>query len=185
MPLRRLARRHGFVGIAILQFIQRECDAVGETHGFCNRLRQIAKHPRHLEARLQMPLGIGLKFFPGGMDRGFFQNAGQNVLQRTSRGMVVKYLIGRQQRHAGGGSNTLQFRQTPCVVAAIQQACREPYAFCSGTASLQPVEHFQYRCRFEAMRQRQDEQLPFCKIQQIIEGEMTLALLRFELAARQ
>ncbi len=60
MPLRRLAWRNRFVGILVFQFIERERDAIRKSHGFLDRLGQVAKQPRHLIAGLHVPLGIGL-----------------------------------------------------------------------------------------------------------------------------
>ena len=89
--------------------------------------------------------------------------------------MVIQHLVGRQQRHAGGCRDPLQPRQAALVVAAIQQAGRKPHAI--GAAALQPVENFEGFFRLEAMRQRQNQQLPFGEFEQVIEIEATFALL--------
>ena len=47
MLLRGLARRHRLVGILVFELIERKGDAVGKPHGFRDRLRHIAKQPRH------------------------------------------------------------------------------------------------------------------------------------------
>ena len=50
-------------------------------------------------ARLQMALGIGFEPLADGVDRGLLADAGQHVLQRAARGMVIQHLVGREQRH--------------------------------------------------------------------------------------
>ena len=50
MLLRGLARRHRLVRILVFELVERKLDAAGKAHGFRNRLRQIAKQPRHFIA---------------------------------------------------------------------------------------------------------------------------------------
>ena len=125
--------------------------------------------------RLEIAFGIGLEALADGIDRGLLADAGQHILQRAARGIVIQHLVGRQQRHACDVSDALQPRQTAPVVAAIQQARGQPHAI--GAAALQPVQNFQGFCRLEAMRQRQNQKLPLGKFQEVIEFEMAFALL--------
>ena len=174
MLLRGLARRHRLVRILVFELIERKVDAVGKAHGFRDRLRQIAKQPRHFVRRLEIAFRIGLQPLADRLDRGLFADAGEHILQRTARGMVIQHLVGREQRHVGLCGEVMQPRQTALVVAAIEQACGEPHAI--GAAILQPVENLEGFGRLEAMRQRQNQKLAFGKFQEVIELEMTFAL---------
>ncbi len=88
--------------------------------------------------------------------------------------MVIQHLVGRQQRHAGMSRDAVKPRHTAAVVAPVQEARRKPDAI--GPASPQPLQHRKRPGFRKAMRQRQDEKLPFGKFQEIIEIKMTLAL---------
>ena len=105
MLLRRLPRRHRFIGVLIFQLIEREGDAIGKPHCLLDGFRQIAKQPRHLITGLHMPLGIGLQLSADGMDGGFLKNAGQHILQRPPLRMVIQHLVGCEQRHTCGCGN--------------------------------------------------------------------------------
>ena len=175
MTLRGLARRHRLVGILVFELVERERDAAGKPHGFRDRLRHVAKQPRHFLGRLEKAFGIGLEPLADGVDGGLFADAGQDILQAAARGMVIQHFIGREQRHAGGCGDMMKPRQAAPVVAAVQQARRQPHAI--RAALLQPIQHLERFRRLEAMRQRQNQKLPFGKFQEIIELQMTLALL--------
>ena len=128
MLLRSLAWWHRLVGILILELIKRKRNAAGKPHGFRDRLRDITKQPCHLMCRLQMAFGIGFKFFADTLNGRFLADAGEYILQGSTRGMMVQHLIGRQQGHAGGVGDALQSHQAPPVIAAIQQAGCKPDA---------------------------------------------------------
>jgi len=119
MALRGLARRHRLVGILIFELVKRERNAAGKPHGLCDCLREVAKQPRHFSRRLEVALRIGLKTLADGVDGGLLANAGQDILQRTARGMMIQHLVGRQQRHAGGRGDAMQPHQATPVVPTI------------------------------------------------------------------
>ena len=129
--------------------------------------RAIAKQPRHFIRGLEIAFRIGFKTLADGVDGGLLANAGQNILQRAARGMVIQHLVGRQQRHAGGRGDAMEPHQTAPVVAAIQQARRKPHPI--GAAALQSIQNIKRFCRLEAMRQHQDQKLPFGEFQEVIE----------------
>ncbi len=174
MLLRGLARRHRLVGILIFELVERKRNAPGKAHGFRNRVRNIAKQPRHFAPRFQVTLGIGFEPPADGVDGGFFADARQHVLQRTAGGMVVQHLVGREQRHLGGKRDAMQTRQPAPVVAAVKEARGKPDAI--GAGVLQTLQDFLRARRIEAMRQRQHQKLAFAKFQQVIEPQMALAL---------
>ena len=126
VTLRGLARRHRFVRIMIFKLIKRKFNPAGKPHGFPDRLRHIAKQPCHFIGRLEIAFGIGFKTSSDGVDRGLLADAGQDILQRAARRMVIQHFIGSQQRHAGRYGNTMQPRKTAPVVAAVQQAGCKP-----------------------------------------------------------
>ena len=174
MLLRGLARRHRLVRILVFELIEREIDAIGKAHGFRDRVRQIAEQPRHFVARLEITFGIGLEPLADRLDRGLLADAGEHILQRPARGMVIQHLVGREQRHAGLCCDVMQPRQAALVVAAIEQACGEPHPV--GAAILQSLQHIEGFCRLEPMRQRQDEKLTFGEFEEVVEGEVAFAL---------
>ena len=128
MLLRGLARRHRLVRILVFELVERKWMRPAKrmvsaiASGKSRNSRAISS------ARLQMALGIGLQ--PGGrrLDGGLLADAGQHVLQRAARGMMVQHLVGREQRHLRREREAMQPRQTAPVVAAIEQAGGEPHA---------------------------------------------------------
>ena len=60
----------------------------------------IAKQPRHFVRRLEMAFGIGFEPLADGLDGGLLADAGQDILQRTPRGIVIQHVVGGEQRHA-------------------------------------------------------------------------------------
>ena len=121
-----------------------------------------------------MAFGIGFQALADGIDGGLLADAGQHILQGTPRGMVIQHLVGRQQRHAGRRGEAMKPRQTALVIAAIQQARCKPHAI--GAAALQLIQNLKRFCRLEAMRQRQNQKLPFGEFQEVIELQMAFAL---------
>ena len=69
----------------------------------------------------------------------------------------------------------MQPDQAAPVIAAIQQAGRKPHAI--GAAALQLIQNLKCLCRLKAMRQRQNQKLPFGEFQEIVELQMTFALV--------
>ena len=114
-----------------------------------------------------MAFGIGLEAFADDLDGRLLANAGEDILQAAARRMVVKHLVGRQQRHTGVTCDAPEPRQAPPVVAAIKQARREPHAI--GLARSQPLQNVVRFRLVETMRQHQHEKLAFGKFQKIIE----------------
>ena len=68
----------------------------------------------------------------------------------------------------------MQPRQAALVVAAVEQACREPHAI--GAAVLQALQDFLRVGRIEPMRERQHQKLAFGEFKEIIERQMAFAL---------
>ena len=167
MALRGLARRHRLVGILIFELSQRKIDAAGKPHGFRDRLRDVAKQPRHFLGRLEIAFRIGFQTLADGVDGRLLANTGQDILQGAARGMMIQYLVGRQQRHAGSLRDAMEPRQTAPVVAAVQDARRKPHAI--GAGALQSIQNIKRFCLLETMRQRQYQKLPFGEFQEVIE----------------
>ena len=88
--------------------------------------------------------------------------------------MVIQYLVCREQRHFSFCCEMMEPRQSALVVAAIDEACRQPHAI--GVAAPEAAEDLEGLLVVKAMRQRQDQKLAFGKIQEVGELEVTLAL---------
>src|SRR5437660_2435518 len=69
----------------------------------------------------------------------------------------------------------MQPRQTALVVAAIEQACRQPHTI--GTAVAQLLQKLLRLRGVEAMRQRENEKLSLGEIEEIAKFQMAFALL--------
>ena len=119
--MRGLARWHRLVGILILQLIEREADAVGETHRFSQRIRPLPEQPRHIVRRAQMAFGVGLQFAPGRRDRHLLTDAAQHVLQRPTLMHMIEHVVGSDQRHARRRRDPFQPRHAPLIVTMMMQ----------------------------------------------------------------
>ena len=150
-------------------------NAAGKPHGFRNRFRHVPKQPRHFIRRFEVTFGIGFKALADGLDGRLLADAGEDILQGSARRLVIQHFIGREQRHAGGRGDALKPRQTAPVVAPVQQACRKPDAIRAPLP--QPIQNLKRLCFLEAMRQRQHEKLPFGEFQEVIEPQVTFALV--------
>src|SRR5262245_65008470 len=105
----------------------------------------------------QIALGIGLELLADRLDGGLLANTCQHILQWTARRMVIEHLIGGEQRHLCRYRKAMQAREAALVVAAIDEACRQPHAIGPAVA-----EFFQNLLRLrdiEVMRQRENEKL--------------------------
>ena len=69
----------------------------------------------------------------------------------------------------------MQPDQAAPVVAAVQQAGRKPQAI--HTAALQLIQNPKCLCRLKAMRQRQNQKLPFTEFEEICQIKMTFTLV--------
>src|SRR5579871_709542 len=87
--------------------------------------------------------------------------------------MMIEHLIGRKQRDAGAIGDAPEPRQTPPVVAAIEQACRKPYAI--GAARAQSLQNIVRLRLIEAVRQRQHQKLVLREFQEIADLQMAFA----------
>jgi len=140
MLLRGFSRRHRLVRILVFQLVERKADAAGKAHGLCDRFGEVAEQSRHLLRRFEIALRIGFKLFADRIDRRFLANAGEHVLQRAARGVMIQHLVGRKQRHMSSQSEARKLLEAPPVITAIEQACGKPYAL--GTALLQTLQDF-------------------------------------------
>ena len=99
--LRRGKALHLFVGIFVLQFVEREGERIAQAQRFRDRLRPIAEQPRHFRRRLQMALGIGGEQPAGAVDGRVLADAGEHIRKRPPLGMMIVHVVDRDQRHAG------------------------------------------------------------------------------------
>ncbi len=125
-----------------------------------------------------MTFGIRLQSTTDPVDRRLLANAGQHILERPLAVIVIKDLIGREQRHANSVCNTFDPRKTSFVIAMMEKG-GEPHI--AGTCPGQTVQCLERRRLVEAMRQRNDAELSFGEIDQIGQREMAFAFIRLQL----
>ena len=175
MALRGLARRHRLVGILVFELIERKRDAAGKPHGFRDRLRQVAKQPRHFVAGLEIAFRIGFQALADGVDGGLLADAGQHILQADGA---------RDGDTAPRWSPAAaRWPSRRCDAAAPAGACRRRDTAGSRQATrrrrgcaVNRSRTLKRFCRLEAMRQRQHQKLAFGEFQEVIELQMAFAL---------
>ena len=99
-----------------------------------DRVRHLAKQPRHLGGRLEIALGIGGEPPAGLVDGQMLADAGEHVLQFAPVGVVIEHVVDGDQRHAGLRARVDAQRKPRAVIAAIEHAGGEPHAAGSGLA---------------------------------------------------
>jgi hypothetical protein len=126
MAVGRLARRHRFMGVILLQHVHGEGDAAGEAQTFGDCFGCGVEQERHFSGMFQVPLGIGLQ--PGSrlFQSHMLSNAGDHVLQFALAGMMIQYIVDGDQWHARGPRHALQISQAAAVFAGIEHGCRQP-----------------------------------------------------------
>ena len=96
------------------QFVEAELEAVEEADGLGDGVGRGGEQPRHFARAFEMALGVGLREAPGGRERGFFADAGEDVGERAPLGRMHQRVVGRDQRR----SNRARERDPPREAAA-------------------------------------------------------------------
>ncbi len=171
MLLRGLARRHRFVGIRYFSSSSVECDAAGKAHGFGDRLRHVAKQPRHFLGRLQN----AARRWPRAGCPTVSMVVFSRMQVRTSCSAAARRDrdTARHWSRAAARRPSVAMRckprQTALVVAAIQQAGGEPHAI--GAAAAQSLQHPRQRIAVSKRYGRhQHQQQSFAEFQEVIES---------------
>ncbi len=120
--------------IAMRQFIEAEGKAVEEAHRLRDRLRRLGEEAGHFARGLEMPLGVGLRQAPRGLERRPFADAGDDVGERAPLGRMHQRVIGRDQRRADLARKRRTPRESPAHVLAISQTRANPQALAEGVA---------------------------------------------------
>ena len=123
---RRLARRHDFIGVLVLQLVEREAAALGHL----DRLGQqvCGEGLRQAKPGAQVPLGVDLQLAaalgqrPAGADRG------HHVVQRLARSHVHVDVADGHQRDRRQVTRLTQLVQPHLVVELPQQFHAQPAA---------------------------------------------------------
>jgi len=105
--------------IAMLEFVKAEGETVEEADGLGDGLRRFGEQPRHLAWSFEMALGIGLSEAPGGLERRFLADTGEDVGERAPLGNMHQSVVGRNQRRADRVSERNALRQPATHVLAI------------------------------------------------------------------
>ena len=134
---RGLGRRIAFAQlfrIGMGQFVEAELKAVEEADRLRDRRRRLGEEPRHLAWAFKMPLGVGLREAPRGLERRFLADAGEDVGERAPLGRMHQRIVGRDQRRANRAREAHAPRQPAAHVLVIGQARADPQARAEGLA---------------------------------------------------
>src|SRR5690606_10864759 len=107
------------IRIIMLELLQREMKLAKEFLGIGNRLRITAKEARHLEARLEIPFPVCRKPETGLCNQYMLANGGDHIGKRTPVRMMVKGLIGGDQRNAAAVGEIGQHGEDDILAAVI------------------------------------------------------------------
>ena len=110
----------------MLEFVKAEGETVEEADGLADGLRRFGEQPRHFAWSFEMALGIGLREAPGGLERGFLADTGEDVGERAPLGNMHEDVVGRYQRRADRACERNALRQPATHVLAISQARADP-----------------------------------------------------------
>jgi len=107
--LRRPAFGCQFFGINILQRIQREPAGFRNFLGSLDRIGVLPEQTSHLPRRFQPSFGILVQPITSVMDRAFFPDTSENILQFPPHRIMIMDIIGGHHRHP---ELSCQLRQT-------------------------------------------------------------------------
>ena len=108
------------------EFVKAEGETVEEADGLGDGLRRLGEQPRHFAWSFEMALGVGLREAPGGLERGFLADAGEDVGEHAPLGNMHQHVVGRNQRRADRACERNAPRQPATHVLAISQARADP-----------------------------------------------------------
>ena len=74
-----MPRRDRKIGKCVTDVLERKFEAISESLGVRDRLRQIAKEFAHFAIALQMSLGVLRQQFARGIEMGVLADAGENI----------------------------------------------------------------------------------------------------------
>ncbi len=119
MLLRSLARRHRLVRIFVLEITEREAASFDDIDRAFERRFMASEQTRHLFRAFDVPLGIGFEAKTGLAKRRLLANTGDDVLQRTTAGLMIEHVIGRDDWRATPLAKRGQRRNPRPIIPAI------------------------------------------------------------------
>ena len=126
----RLPLRHGVVGEAVAEVLEREREALRERLGVAQEVGPVGEERGHRRRRLEVPLGVLGQEAPGGGERPLLADAGEHVEERPAlRGRVAHPVGGdrAQAQRVGRGRGAPGWRPpAPGGGAAARRAPRGP-----------------------------------------------------------
>ena len=164
-----------FIRIFIGEISEAKIERLDEARAFLDRLRRLAKQPRHFLRALEMPLGVrGEKKARFGQRR-LLANAGHRVGERAALGDVHMRVIDGDEGQ-GELFGECDASQKACARAGpVKRSRRQP------DAALQRVEKRGGRGAIL----HDDDKLALAEIEKVLKDERAVALVRAHIAARQ
>ncbi len=117
--LRRGKALAQLLGIVVAEFVEREGEAGREAQGLGHGLGRFGEQPAHLGRRLQVALGVERQLAAGALQRDAVADAGDDVEQRRSRGIVHGDVVGGEHRHAEPVGELAAAEQVAARTAAV------------------------------------------------------------------
>jgi hypothetical protein len=167
-------RRAGLLRVLVPQFVQAERRPPRDLDGAVDRLGMAPKEARHLVRRLEAALGMG-KHAPARLGHGApVPDAGQHVLQGTSRRRVVMHVVGGRQRNPHVLGQGRQLLQALLIVRAVEArgGDREPIVVEHRLETADDLDEI----TIQIGRGNDDRQHPLLLLDQIVQGEVAFAL---------
>ena len=124
--LRSPALGNRFFGILITQLIERKIDGLQEHLDLGDGLRALVKQPLHFLGRLEMAFRIDLQSRAGRFNGYPLPDAGEDIVQVALPDRVIEHVIGGDQGHPMGLSQTLKVMKTPQIIALVAHAHPQP-----------------------------------------------------------
>ena len=166
------SRRHGLLGVFILQVVKVEGRARQEGGRLGHRLGRVPEQPRHFVPGFQPAFGIGFQPTAGGFDGRAFADTGQDVLQISVFGGGVEDVVQRQQGNICSLRHGLEPRQPAPVAAAPVQDGAQPDG--AGRRRVHAGQSFLQPC--QPIRGDEDQQQVFRIGQQVAQPDLAFAL---------
>ena len=128
MLLRRLARRHRFVGIFVFQLAEREGAGICDSDSAGNGVGEILEQPCHFVRGFKMPLGIDGEPEAGLGQRAFLADAGDDVAERPALRRVIMHVVDGDERRIVPLAKLGQQTEPARLVAAMVMRAGEERA---------------------------------------------------------
>ncbi len=112
--------RHRLIGIFIAQFIKREGAGLSNSKGAGKSVFVTVEKASHFPRGLQMALGIGGQPETSLVNCAFFTDAGEDILQRPAIMVMIKNIIGGNERHPVSPGKSGKAIEARAVAAGVK-----------------------------------------------------------------